>query len=514
MTTSTEVLVVGAGPVGLVTAISLAQQGIKTRVVDREETTAQTSRALLIHSRTLELYQQIGLTDEILKVGDKLETLKILVEKEGDTRLLESVSYRDLGKGITPYPYIFILPQDKHEPLLERKLNSLGVFVERRTEFVNFDDHGTHVTTGIRRVHDGSEEAFDVAYLIGCDGSHSPVRHGIRTKFSGGKFSHLFYTADIEIAGSTLTGEAYLTAGAGNIQSVFPTAQDRLVHVTGTTRDIKGKQIEDVVFDDIKPYVERLLGMKVCSVNWFSAYRVQHRLADEIRHGRIFLAGDAAHILGPLSGQGMNAGIADGLNLGWKVASVLRGKANDSLLDTYQLERKCSAAQVINASNTAFDMLTEKGFDADAMKKWLLDITQPVNPQGLGGLFFRLLSQTWRDYRYSPLAAGQAGEIHGGDRLPWVKLSDGRSNYTSLSGINWRVHVYGMAKESLIKWCQSKDVELDVFAWDEAFAKADLVRDAVYLTRPDTFIALVIPPEQPEPLEQLDKFLSDRGLKL
>jgi hypothetical protein len=230
-------------------------------------------------------------------------------------------------------------------------------------------------------------------------------------------------------------------------------------------------------------------------VNWFSTYRVHHRVADQFRKGRAFLLGDAAHIHSPVGGQGMNTGIGDAVNLAWKIAHVERGRAQASLLDTYEPERIAFARRLVATTDRVFTGVTSDGAIARQVR---LNIVPALAPAAFAikaarRFMFRTISQTNVNYRDSSLSQGRAGTVRGGDRLPWVKadMADVEDNFTPLTSLDWQIHVYGDAGPDLHVVCEVRKLELHVFAWRPEMARAGLRRNAVYLVRPDGYVALV-----------------------
>jgi len=228
-------------------------------------------------------------------------------------------------------------------------------------------------------------------------------------------------------------------------------------------------------------------------VNWFSTYRVHHRVADRFRDGRAFLLGDAAHIHSPVGGQGMNTGIGDAVNLAWKLAAVRHGAADAAILDTYETERIAFARRLVSTTDRAFTGVTSSTVLARAIRLHLVPWLMPslFAFDAVKRLLFRTVSQTAIEYRASALSEGRAGEVHGGDRLPWIQLTaDGADNFAPLSSIDWQVHVYGDAAPDLRAACQQRGLALHVFPWRSAIGRAGLQRDGVYLVRPDGYVGL------------------------
>jgi hypothetical protein len=248
---------------------------------------------------------------------------------------------------------------------------------------------------------------------------------------------------------------------------------------------------EKLGFEDIRAQVEPLLDIKVTEVNWFSTYRVHHRVADKFRVRRAFLVGDAGHIHSPAGGQGMNTGIGDAVNLGWKIAHVLQNRADTSLLDTYESERIDFARSLVSTTDRAFTGLVGQG----ALGEFTRQIIAPlvfgvVTRFSLGRhAIFRTISQIRIHYSDSALSQGVAGDVHGGDRLPWTGIP-AHDNFEPLRSLDWQVHVYGEAHGDFETACRQLNLPLHSFHWNDDIQKTGLKRDAFYLVRPDGYIAL------------------------
>ncbi|HLZ79158.1 MAG TPA: FAD-dependent oxidoreductase, partial [Sphingomonas sp.] len=347
-----DVLIIGAGPTGLVLALWLTRLGIKVRIVDKTANPGTTSRALAVHARTLELYRQLDLTDAVVAQGHKVPAINLWVQGHKKAR----VSFEDIGAGLTPYPFLHIFPQDEHEQLLIERLEAMGVRVERETELVDYRDEGDHIVARLRGP--AGEQSCEAAYIAGCDGARSAVRQGMDVGFPGGTYQQLFYVADVAASGPPIDGELHVDLDEADFLAIFALADKGRARLIGTVRDERAEQAETLCFEDVSDRAITHLKVTVEQVNWFSTYHVHHRVADRFRQGRAFLLGDAAHIHSPAGGQGMNTGIGDAINLAWKLAAVLGGRASDTLLDSYQIERIAFARRLVSTTDRAFTMVT------------------------------------------------------------------------------------------------------------------------------------------------------------
>jgi len=257
-------------------------------------------------------------------------------------------------------------------------------------------------------------------------------------------------------------------------------------------RGERAEHADTLRFEDVSGRAIANLKLEVKKVNWFSTYHVHHRVAAHFGKGRAFLAGDAAHIHSPVGGQGMNTGIGDAINLAWKLAAVLAGRAPESLLTTYEVERIAFARRLVATTDRAFSFVTSSGRFAAWVRTRVapLVISRVVAFKPFREFLFRTVSQVNVNYRRMPLSAGSAGRVHGGDRLPWVHGGN-PDNFAPLTAMAWQVHVYGRAGDSLVRWCTERGLPLHVFPWSAACGAAGLRRDALYLLRPDTYVALV-----------------------
>lgn len=501
-----DVLIVGAGPTGLVLALWLKKQGIDIRIVDKNDGPGATSRAMAVQARTLELYRQTGIADAVVAAGHKNPGINLWVKGKKRAHL----TFGEAGADLTPYPFLLVYPQDRHERLLVDRLAELGVTVERQTEFVDFEDKGDYIVARLR-MPSGEEQTCEALYLAGCDGARSPIRHQIGSEFPGGTYDKTFYVADVQISGPTADGQVHIALETADFLALLAYDNEGRSRLIGTVDDASGELADKLTFEDIGHSAIDSLGLRIEKVNWFSTYRVHHRVTDHYRRGRALLVGDAAHVHSPAGGQGMNTGIGDAINLAWKLAAVIRGEAPDSLLDSYQAERKPFAQRLVETTDRMFTFVTAEGGFADFVRTRIAPIFAPV-AYSLGPVreyMFRILSQTMISYRDCDLNQGEAGKVAGGDRLPWVRIGE-QDNYASLATIGWQVHVYGEAATDLARWCRTHGMALHAFAWNDACGEAGLERDATYLLRPDSYVAFADPSGEVSPIEE---YLVRHGLQ-
>jgi 2-polyprenyl-6-methoxyphenol hydroxylase-like FAD-dependent oxidoreductase len=502
----TQVLIVGAGPTGLVLALWLTRLGVKVRVIDKTVEPGTTSRALAVQVRTLELYQQLDLADAVVERGQKVPAVNMWARGKRAAR----VSFATVGEALTPYSFFEIFPQDQHEKLLVERLQAQGVAVERQTELTGYRDEGGRVTAQLRSAA-GGDEVCEASYIAGCDGARSVVRETLGAGFPGGTYRQLFYVADIDGAGPPVNGELHIDLDEADFLAVFPLAGTGRARLVGTVRDERADRADTLRFEDVSGRAIENLKLEVKKINWFSTYHVHHRVAAHFGKGRAFLLGDAAHVHSPVGGQGMNTGIGDAINLAWKLEAVLAGRAPESLLATYEVERIAFARRLVATTDRAFSFVTSAGPFAAWVRTRVapLVISRVVALKPFREFLFRTVSQVNVNYRGMPLSAGSAGRVHGGDRLPWVH--GGRpDNFAPLAAMTWQVHVYGLASEALARCCADRSLPLHAFPWSDACVAAGLTRDALYLLRPDTYVALVEPRGDPQALE---RYLTERAIQ-
>ena len=347
-TDAAPILVVGAGSTGLTLACALARHGAPVRIVDRLPGIAPFARATGVHSRSLEVLQDLGIADRIVAQSAPICGAK---QFAGGELILH---YRTDGLD-SPFPFAASLEQWKVEEALEDLLGRLGVTVERETELIALEDDGGSVRATLRQA-DGATEVVETPWLVGCDGAHSAVRHLKGEHFPGEADPHRYLVADVVLDGDRTPDEVYVYLTDHGVLWLFPLPEGRSLLAAdvpephGGAAEAPGLGDVQVLLDERAPG-----GVRASDPRWLSWFHIHYRVTPHYRHGRTFLAGDAAHIHSPIGGQGMNTGIQDAYNLAWKLALVVRSRAPATLLDSYEAERHAVAKDVLATTKAMTD---------------------------------------------------------------------------------------------------------------------------------------------------------------
>jgi hypothetical protein len=349
-----------------------------------------------------------------------------------------------------------------------------------------------------------------VRYLAGCDGAHSRVRDALSIGFTGSTYPHVFYVADVEATGPQINYELHVALDVADFLAVFPLKSEGHARVIGTVKWELETAPKSLMWSDVSKDVINRLGLEVAKVNWFSTYRVHHRVAEEFRRGRAFLVGDAAHIHSPVGAQGMNTGIADAINLAWKLGAVIQDRAHESILDTYQPERIAFARRLVATIDRVFTAVTSPGSLARLIRTLIVPAILPTLTtfRFVRHFMFLTISQIGLSYRKSGLSEGSAGAIHGGDRLPWLADHSG-DNFKSLL-TDWQLHVFGEASDGLRGLCERRRLPLYSFIFSAEAKRAGFKVANCYLVRPDGYIGLVAPLSG---LDSLERYLDRHRLR-
>ncbi len=321
---TTEVLIIGAGPTGLMAANQLMRFGIDFIIVDKKSGPTKESRAIAVTARSLEIYQQMGLVQQAIQGGKKIEYFNLFV----DGKRKAEVKIGEIGKGLSEFSFMLAFEQSKNEELLSNNLVANGKAIYWDHEFVKHaeDSHG------IKAVVSSQNETIAIAaqYLIACDGAGSAVRIQSGFGFKGGTYEHKFFVADALMKWDLGFDKLIISPGDQNFCAFLPLKNDCTYRIIGTLPK-RYSDVNDISVSELERVVANTIGveMKFEAVNWFSTYKLHHRGVEEFCKGKVFLAGDSAHIHSPAGGQGMNTGLQDAYNLCWKLAFVLRKQAQN-----------------------------------------------------------------------------------------------------------------------------------------------------------------------------------------
>jgi 2-polyprenyl-6-methoxyphenol hydroxylase-like FAD-dependent oxidoreductase len=484
MTTRTSVLIAGAGPTGLTLAIELARRDLHVRIVDRANGPSRSSRGKGLQPRTLEVFEDLGVLDAVLESGGHYPRFRVHAGPM-------SLPFGRLGKIVeptpsVPFPNLWMLPQWRTEEVLRARLEQLGCRPEFNASLTAFaqDEGGVSATiatpAGVEQVH--------ADYLVGCDGGHSTVRKALDVRFEGEVLeAQSVVAADVEIDGLDRSYWHVWPLAKGCVLTLCPLPGTTQFQLAAPLR--KGAAPPEMSEAGIRDFIEQRIGhdrVRVRRVSCTSLFRPQVRMVDRYRVGRVLLAGEAAHVHPPSGGQGLNTGVQDAYNLGWKLAHVVRG-VGEGLLDTYEAERLPIAAGVLGLSKRLMvKSSTKRGAET---------------------------KQLHLHYRGGPLTdddVAKPGRVRAGDRAPDAPCVDAsgtpRRLFEIFRGTHWTVLAFGEADLQAIFRERWSDVVRIVHV--DGYARRVYgvgVGAALILVRPDGYIGYF---GTPGSCDRLDQYLS------
>lgn len=414
----TQVLVCGAGPVGLTAAVLLRSYGCSVRIIDKQDGPTDLSKALTLWARTLELLEGAIDVQQFIESGIPIEGACF------HSGMKEMGSF-DFSQVPSRYGVGYLLPQSRTERVLIEHLQSVGVEVEWGVELSDFENKDDHVACTLQKA-DGTQTTLSSSWLIGCDGAHSVVRHKLGLNFVGAAVDKRFVLADVAVEGDIKPNHANIFFNDVGPIFFFPFERDRCRVITDTP-DI-GMEKGDPDLEEIQSILDERLGsgIRVRDPHWLASFRINDRVVERYRAGRCFLAGDAAHVHSPVGGQGMNTGIQDVVNLCWKIAFHDRGVGSEPLLDSYSAERGYIGERVVSGTKRLTHVLTLRnpivrfvretavrvGLQFEAVQKFLGDALSmiEVNYRKVG-------------IRSADSIPRHSGAIQAGDRIPDLPLA-------------------------------------------------------------------------------------------
>ncbi|HEX7163958.1 MAG TPA: FAD-dependent oxidoreductase [Trebonia sp.] len=495
--TQTDVLVVGAGPTGLALACELARRGVAVRIIDQAPEFPRGSRGKGLSPRTLEVLDDLGVIDRVLASGvthlphRKYRAAEVVAEVDPEAGLVPTPA--------VPYPVGLLIPQWRVEQILRERLADFGVAVERGAELRGFGQQADGVTAAV------GEARLQARYLVGCDGGRSTVRKVLGLSLRGETPDvQLMAVGDVEADGLGRDAWHQWFAGDGGIM-LCPLPGTKAFQVQASHElDKDGAPLEPTLerFQRTFDRVAGVPGVRLHDLGWCSSYRVNVRMVDQLRLGRVFLAGDAAHVHPIAGGLGMNTGIQDAYNLGWKLGLVLAGGATAGLLDTYEEERLPIASWLLDITSELLDVvldaIKEKGGGVDAVAT--SELTQLT------------LRYPWS--RLSRRAASRSAGLQPGDRAPDAPLRGASGTpirlFDLFRGPHFTVLALGEGLDEHAAAAALAGVRPDTVKLyrigqagqglhdDAGHVAAAYGTDALILVRPDGYIGLIADPAQPE----------------
>jgi 2-polyprenyl-6-methoxyphenol hydroxylase-like FAD-dependent oxidoreductase len=434
-----DALIVGAGPVGLTLATALSHQGLKYRLIEKNAVPTDKSKALVLWSRSLELFAPLGLTQAFIESGNKAEGGSVYADGK-------RIVHFGLTGDDSPFGFPLMIPQNETERVLSEHLQNHGATIERQVELVSFVERPDSVVCQLRYAN-GREESAETSWLIGCDGAHSTVRKSAGIPFTGHAEPNDWMLADIHIEGSLPEDEVSVFLHAKGALVFFPITRDRFRMIADLGKaDALVKRADPTLTDAQAKVDERGPGGLILSDPvWLSNFRINERKVAEYRRGRVMLAGDAAHIHSPAGGQGMNTGMQDVFNLAWKLALVQRGQGRtERLIDSYSLERSAIGDQVLKAAEVFTTIATLRNPIAQSLRNHVAPILTSF--QFIRDKVRRNWSEISINYRHGPLCSQQwpsmTGGLAAGDRLgdaPLASALDGHAS-TLLETLDGKRH--------------------------------------------------------------------------
>jgi 2-polyprenyl-6-methoxyphenol hydroxylase-like FAD-dependent oxidoreductase len=399
----TDVLIVGAGPVGLFLANECARRGLRWRIVEARPTQSAHSKALAIFPRTLEIFDMAGVVRPFLEAANRVTSVAVITHGR-------TLAHMRFAPEESPYSFIAMVPQDVTERLLVEQLRSRGGAVEYETSFVSAALHDDYVSVTLEQK--GRRTELNAAFVVGCDGAHSAVRHLLNLPFEGARYDSLFMLADIQTNETLPADELQLCPSESGPVAIFPMSATRR-RIVATIEHAEGEVPSlELVREILKQRAPE--GIEAQALYWSSFFNIHHRQVAQLRVGRMFIAGDAAHIHSPFGGQGMNTGLHDVWNLVWKLDLVLHGRGNDRLLDSYSAERRPVIKHVIETTDILTRVMGTPNRFAQALRDTIIPMVSRLAP--FQHAFVERLSELGIAYRGSPIVEG-AGKRHFDDSM-------------------------------------------------------------------------------------------------
>ena len=512
MALQTKVLICGAGPTGLMMACQLKRFGVDCIVIDPKPGIVKESRALAVQARTLQIYEQMGIADKALLQGTTANKIKIIINGK---RLYE-VPLQQLGEGLSAYDFLFILEQNKNEKILYDHLQELGGEVLWEHSLESFTQHNDGVIAVVDN-SSGEQTEINADWLIGADGAKSQVRHQLDVPFKGGTYENIFIVADTSAVWPWGHDCLSLCLTANGFAGLFPMQGDNRFRLIGTfPKQFLPEEVTD--FSEIQTDVAKQIKIDVnfTNTNWFSIYNVHHRCVSNFTHNRIFLAGDAAHVHSPAGGQGMNTGLQDAYNLAWKLALVVNGQADKTLLNSYNEERLPVAKRLVKTTDRAFAIVTSDNWFLKFLRLNIapLILSRVLSIKSFGRFAFKAISQIGINYSKSALSHSENKNLlQSGSLVPFVninsKVIDEHLRFNGFTVLLFDTMLRDDQKEDIQNSFLAKFQFIDITRSEineDAFKKFKANTSALFLIRPDNYVGFA---SETISVTELKKYLTE-----
>lgn len=478
----TDVLVVGAGPTGLMAGLVLTRRGVPALVIDPKAGPTRESRAIVLQSRSLEILDQLDIADAVLDAAQPALRIQL---RGGEDPVRADFALQQ--EGWTPFPGAQIFEQSRTETLLSQTLAAEGAPVRYGHELVSFAptsaDGGP---PGIEALVHGPDGPLRVRarWLIGADGASSPVRHQLGLGFEGMTDDATFCVADLQGVQGAPDDAISVRFGRERFALLFPLGPGghaRMIWLHGDTHPEQEPALAGARED---------LGIRYEEVAWFSAYRVHHRVASSFRSGQVLLAGDAAHVHSPVGGQGMNTGLQDAHHLANLLADIADGHLDPSAIDRYERERRRVALLLIGATDRAFGVIARSGRGTAFVRRRARDVLAILAPRLLATRFGAYAGGLLGQYRihYHPVPRGEPVPRWASGGAVGRRLRPTDENRAALRAMTWQLHTYGgeAARPAVPEHVEGP------LAFP-ADPRGRMRADHLYLVRPDGFVAAALP---------------------
>lgn len=493
-----DVLITGAGPTGLMMACQLLRANVKFRIIDKNLSRAHESRALVIHPKSMELFENLGLAKEFQKAAKRSIGVQVVVHNEVKVDL----DFSDIGIETTPFPSIYFLSQAETERILIEHLEKHGVVIERGTELASFQQNNESIIGQVFESANLEYSDFECRFLVGCDGAHSKVRHILDLPFKGAPYEQEFLLADLELKWPFAHDKLSLFLGKNGIMAHFPlTNQISRLIISADKRKSEEQPTLHEIQDAIREFIS--VPFEASNPLWLSRFHLHHRIVPTYQKDHVFLAGDAAHIHSPVGGQGMNTGLQDAANLAWKLALVLKGIAPESLLETYSQEREPIGRKLIHTTDRMFTAVTNS-------HPWVIRLRDWFFPQAMKIILssaqarkraFHFVSQLAIHYHENAFikdTESLSSDQHwAGKRAPFAETAQG-SLFELMKGAKFHVLLFNNPDEngaSLRELSELYNGLIQIHSFQandqnaELFKRYDVKESAIFLIRPDGYIA-------------------------